>query len=211
MLQLIKTGMFCGVLNSAAGNSHPYYFQWGGKVPMEDKHLCYFRPTSPPLALLQKNYSWTHIFQGRHHLASESVWQVLYLRNIKSVVNLYLIDQTVTIQSIRVSRLPETRERNNSKEKQFQCVNRHRIALRVCCLYLTDGFSPKGRKTGRSLFTSGYKRSFEHAWCDSGLKGYLSWILKSSSSRFLILFTLKQHFSIRCSNQQNKIASGSSP
>lgn len=54
---------------------------------MDDKPLAHFRPTSPSLALLQKNYNWTHVFQCWCHLASESVWQVLYLKGIKSVVN----------------------------------------------------------------------------------------------------------------------------
>lgn len=50
---------FLGFLNSANGSSHPFCFGWEGKAPMDDKSLTYFRPASPPLALLQKNYVHT--------------------------------------------------------------------------------------------------------------------------------------------------------
>lgn len=87
--------MFWGFLTSADGSYHKYDFGQEGKVPMDDKHLRYFRPTSPPLSPLKKNYSCACIFQDRRRLASESFWQVLYLRDTTSAENLLLIDHTI--------------------------------------------------------------------------------------------------------------------
>lgn len=119
------------------------------------------------------------------------------------------------LHSTRVSCLPEMHERTNSKaapqsNSSNMCVD---MGSQCGCVVFNSQLVSvsKSARLERVFFTSGYKRSYKRAWCDSGLRGYLSWISESSSNRFLILFTLKQHFSIRCSNKQNKIASGSGP